>query len=51
MQRRNDHGHESRPAAPELAGFSLFRLSASARFGGAAVLITGLWAAVYWALH
>jgi hypothetical protein len=44
--------HEGRPAEPALdAGFSLFRLSALARFGGASVLIAGLWAAVYWALH
>ncbi len=39
----------ARPARD--AGFSLFRLSGLARFGGASVLIAGLWAAVYWALH
>jgi|BarGraIncu00222A_1022003.scaffolds.fasta_scaffold105076_2 hypothetical protein len=35
-------------AAP---GFSLLRLSAFARLGGALALVAALWAAVYWALH
>ena len=30
--------------------FSLLRLSALARCGGALVVITGLWAMVFWAL-
>jgi hypothetical protein len=30
--------------------FSLLRLSALARCGGALVVIAGLWAAVFWAL-
>ena len=36
------------PAAP---GFSLLRLSAFTRVGGALVLVAALWASVYWALH
>ncbi|MGO9235737.1 MAG: hypothetical protein ACLPSF_14085 [Methylocella sp.] len=35
-------------AAP---GFSLLRLSAFARLGGALALVAALWALVYWALH
>jgi hypothetical protein len=35
-------------AAP---GFSLLRLSAFARVGGALALVAALWALVYWALH
>jgi hypothetical protein len=39
-------------AAPETAaGFSLLRLSALERLGGAAVLLAGLWALVFWALN
>jgi hypothetical protein len=41
--------HSARPAA-NLA-FSLLRVSALARFGGALILIAGLWAAVFWALQ
>ncbi len=41
--------HLAEPASG--AGFSLFRISALARCGGALVLIALLWAAVYWALH
>jgi hypothetical protein len=33
------------------ASFSLLRLSAAARLGGALVLIAALWAAAFWALH
>jgi hypothetical protein len=32
------------------SGFSLLRLSALARCGGARVVIAGLWAMVFWAL-
>jgi hypothetical protein len=32
-------------------GFSLLRLSAISRVGGAAALVAGLWALVYWALR
>lgn len=32
-------------------GFSLLRLSAGARVGGALALVAALWALVYWALH
>jgi hypothetical protein len=32
-------------------GFSLLRLSALSRVGGAAALVAGLWALVYWALR
>lgn len=35
-------------AAP---AFSLLRLSALARLGGALVLVAALWSSVYWALH
>lgn len=31
--------------------FSLLRISAAQRAGGAAVLVALLWAAVFWALH
>jgi hypothetical protein len=33
-----------------LPAFSLLRLSAPARCGGATVVIAGLWAIVFWAL-
>ncbi len=40
-----------RPAGIAIGpAFSLLRLSALARCGGATVVITSLWAMVYWAL-
>ncbi len=46
--------HSHGKATPRLSaapGFSLLRLSAFARLGGALALVAGLWALVYWALH
>jgi hypothetical protein len=37
-------------ADPLPQGFSLLRLSASARLGLASIAITGLWGVVFWAL-
>jgi hypothetical protein len=39
-----------RPPLTGSAGFSLLRLSALARLGGALAVIAGLWATVLWAL-
>jgi hypothetical protein len=49
----NVHAHAGAPLrkarlAPRL---SLLRLSAGERLGGVTVLVVGLWALVYWALH
>ncbi|MCI0465995.1 MAG: hypothetical protein L0Y57_03175 [Beijerinckiaceae bacterium] len=42
--------HAHKAAAPAPPGFSLLRLSAAARLGGAGLGIAGLWAIVLWAL-
>jgi hypothetical protein len=43
--------HERRKARAATAGaFSLLRLSALARCGGALIVIAGLWTVVFWAL-
>jgi hypothetical protein len=39
--------HRAATVAPK---FSLMRISALARLGGALAVIAGLWAAVFWAL-
>jgi hypothetical protein len=41
-------GADHRAAAPT---FSLLRLSASARVGGALLIVAALWGLVYWALR
>jgi hypothetical protein len=48
------HSHSHRLAADRIsaaAAFSLLRLSAFVRLGGALAIVAALWASVYWALH
>jgi hypothetical protein len=48
------HSHSDRAAAGKISAaprFSLLRLSAFGRLGGALALIAALWALVDWALH
>jgi hypothetical protein len=42
--------HEHRRGIAAAPAFSLLRVSALARCGGAMLVIAGLWAMVYWAL-
>lgn len=42
--------HQHHPAVAVVPGFSLLRVSALARCGGAAVVIACLWTVVLWAL-
>jgi hypothetical protein len=46
-----DGGHQHQAGTSRDPGFSLLRLSAAQRCGGALIIIACLWAAVWWALH
>jgi hypothetical protein len=45
------HAHPARAADVSPAGFSLLRLSAVERVGGAALIAALIWSGVWWALH
>jgi hypothetical protein len=46
----HEHGHAHDPSLIRPPGFSLLRLSALARLGGALALSAVLWLGVWWAL-